>query len=59
MDYPSSRPGNWITGENYTLHREIDPEPEFGPVPPRLAAATTLTVRPSVRQVPVNFTNLS
>jgi len=59
MDYPSSRPGDGITGENCTLHREIDPELEFGPVLPRSAVATMLTVRPSVRQVPVNFTNLS
>jgi len=37
----SSRRGDGsITGENYTLHRTIDPKLGFGPVPPRLAEAT-------------------
>jgi len=42
MDYR----GDGITGENYTLHRAIGPELEFGPEPPRLAVATMLTVSP-------------
>jgi len=42
----SSRRGDGITGENYTLHHTNDPELEFEPVPPRLAAATTAAASP-------------